>query len=181
AGAAHRRAIQAELAQYDQGLLQGHLRVVDDQHPAPLQQLAVVAVQQLLDRRLFEHRRDIVQHLLDIEDLHDGAVDLGHPGDERTATGTGGRRPHIATGTLHDALDALHMQPLTRAAQLGDDQTAFVLVGGATLANGARQVDYRQGRTTQCGDATHVWVTVGQPGQWWAGNDLVDLEKIDAQ
>jgi len=102
-----------------------------------------------------------VQHLLDIENLHDGAVDLGHAGDEGAIAGTGRRRPHVASGALHNALDPLHMQALTRAAHLGDDQTTVVLVSRTALTDGARQIDHRHRRATQGGDTAHIRVTTG--------------------
>ena len=78
-----------------------------------------------------------MQHLLDIENLHDGAIDLSHASDEGPVTGPGRWRTHVAGGALHDAFDTFHMQALTRATQLGNDQAAVVFVSRTALADGA--------------------------------------------
>lgn len=122
-----------------------------------------------------------MQYLLDIENLHDGAIDLRHTRNEGTITGPGGWRTHVTGGALHNTLDTFHVQPLTRAAQLGDDQATVVFVSRTAFADGARQVDHRHRGAAQGGDAAHVGVTIGQLGQGWTGNDLVDLEQVDPQ
>jgi hypothetical protein len=97
----------------------------------------------MLDNRWGE----LVQHFFDIEYLHNLAVDLCDPGDKGFATGARWWRTHIAGGALHDALDALYMQALTRATEFGNDQATFIVGNGALLANGLSQINHRQRRT----------------------------------
>ena len=180
-GAAHGRAIQTQLAQDVERLLQGNLGIVDDQYAPALQQLRVLLLQQLANRCFFYWRRDVVQHLLDIEHLNDAVFELRDAGNEGATARAGRWWAHVAGRALHDALDVLHMQALTRAAQLGDDQAAVIFAVAATLADGAGQVDHRNRRATQRGDPQDIGVTAGQLGQGRTRDDLVDLEQVDPE
>ncbi|MNF52863.1 hypothetical protein D3C84_342240 [compost metagenome] len=179
-GASHRLAIQLELAQRGQRLPQGHVGVVHHQDTTTAQQFALGIREQLLIELLRLLGGDFVEDFLDVENLHDGAIDLGHTRDEGPRPAAGRWRPHVAGGTLDDALDTLHLQPLARTAQFGDDQATVPAVGFATLANCPRQVDHDQGRAAQGRHPAHMRMAIGQLGQSRTRNDFLNLQQVNA-
>ncbi|MNL31844.1 hypothetical protein D3C87_1536560 [compost metagenome] len=116
----------------------------------------------------------------DIQYLHQRAVDRGHAGDVRAyAARTERRRADVGGQAVDDLAYRLHMQALLGTADIGDDQAAAVRIFQRTLADGAAQVDHRQRRAAQRGDAFDVRVRLRQLGQRRAGDDFTDFEQVD--
>src|SRR5690606_38703055 len=129
---------------------------------------------------LLDWRGNLRQHLLDINDFDQFAVDLGHRRQIVVAAGAFGWRMDILPIHVDDALHGAHQKALRRRVVLGNDDEAVLDVADAALADGEAAVQHGHSPAATVGDPTYRPFAFRQYRQGRTSQYFAHLEHVDA-
>ena len=129
-------------------------------------------------------RRQVVQYRLQVEHLHqaraaDVIVEPGDAGHQGAAAGAALGRHHAIPVEPHDLFDRFDRERLGGAGKLGDQHD--VQSGRGEATGNRRQVEHLNDCAAQMHHAEHVRPRSGDGGHFRHGDDLADLEDVDAE